>query len=156
MTENQATYLRVADELRRRIDSGALAPGTKAPSEAQLAAEFAVARGTIRQALKSLEGSGLLVTVSGRGRYVSAPDGGRRPSARYEQVADVLRSSIQAGQLKPGNPLPSEHAIAAQHSVARGTARGSLVGSSPTRGTTLLPAARRASSPICAFAPGAY
>ena len=126
MTANQATYLRLADELRRRIDSGALAPGAKAPSEAELVAEFGVARGTVRQALESLEGLGLLATVPGRGRYVSSPDGDRQPSARYEHVAEALRTSIRTGQLKPGDALPGEHAIAAQHAVARGTARLAL------------------------------
>ena len=111
MTAKQATYARLADELRRRIDSGDLARGAKAPSEAELAEEFSVARGTVRQALESLASEGLLTTVPGRGRFVSSPEGDRQSSARYEQVADFLRSSIRTGQLKPGDPLPSEHAI---------------------------------------------
>jgi DNA-binding GntR family transcriptional regulator len=126
VTAKQATYLRLADELRRRVDSGALPPGAKAPSEAELTAEFGVARGTVRQALESLEASGLLETVPGRGRYVSSARGDRQPSARYEQVADILRSSIRTGQLKPGDPLPSEQAVATEHDVARGTARQAL------------------------------
>jgi DNA-binding GntR family transcriptional regulator len=126
VTAKQATYARLADELRRRIGTGDLAQGAKAPSEAELAEEFSVARGTVRQALESLESEGLLTTVPGRGRFVSSPDGDRQSSARYEQVADILRASIRAGQLKPGDPLPSEHAIAAEHDVARGTARQAL------------------------------
>ena len=155
MTAKQATYLRLADELRSRIDSGALAPGAKAPSEAELAAEFGVARGTVRQALESLEASGLLETVPGRGRYVRSPHGDRQPSARYEHVADALRTSIRTGQLMPGDPLPGEHAIAAQHDVARGTVRlalaelerEGLIRTEPGRGRFVAPEAGQTPAP---------
>ncbi|MCX4666099.1 winged helix-turn-helix domain-containing protein [Streptomyces sp. NBC_01381] len=54
----------IADALRDRIRSGALKPGDRLPTQAVLAEEFGVERGTVRQALKTLQGDGLLANVS--------------------------------------------------------------------------------------------
>ncbi|MEV0117883.1 GntR family transcriptional regulator [Streptomyces sp. NPDC050844] len=54
----------IADALRDRIRSGALRPGDRLPTQAVLAEEFGVERGTVRQALKTLQGDGLLANVS--------------------------------------------------------------------------------------------
>jgi GntR family transcriptional regulator len=62
-------YVRVADELRRRILAGAIPPGALLPSEPDLINEFGVSRGTIREALALLRAEGLVVTEHGRGTY---------------------------------------------------------------------------------------
>jgi GntR family transcriptional regulator len=49
----------------------------------------------------------------------------RRPV--YKQIADRLRSAIGDGVYAPGDLLPSEHELAAQYGVARGTARQALM-----------------------------
>ncbi|MCW5250722.1 GntR family transcriptional regulator [Streptomyces sp. SHP 1-2] len=54
----------VADELRARIRSGALPPGRRMPTQAELAEEFGVDRGAVRQALRLLQEDGLLTNVS--------------------------------------------------------------------------------------------
>jgi len=43
------------------------------------------------------------------------------PQARYEQVADQLRQMITAGELRPGDPLPSEAALSEQYGLSRPT-----------------------------------
>jgi GntR family transcriptional regulator len=63
----------IAADLRARIRSGALAPGTPIPSEAELAARFAVSRGTVRQALSSLRAEGLISGGQGRRTVVARP-----------------------------------------------------------------------------------
>ncbi|NEA43408.1 GntR family transcriptional regulator [Streptomyces sp. SID11385] len=50
----------MADELRARIRSGALRPGDRMPTQARLAAEFGVERGTVREALRILRDERLL------------------------------------------------------------------------------------------------
>jgi GntR family transcriptional regulator len=45
----------------------------------------------------------------------------------YKQIADRLRSAIGDGVYKPGDLLPSEHELAAEHGVARGTARQAIM-----------------------------
>ncbi len=54
----------IADTLRERIRAGELKPGDRLPTQAELAEEFGVERGTVRQALRALQGDGLLSNVS--------------------------------------------------------------------------------------------
>ncbi|MEV6960958.1 GntR family transcriptional regulator [Streptomyces sp. NPDC051207] len=61
---SQRTHRDVADELRSRIRSGVLRPGQRMPTQAELADEFGVERGAIRQALRLLQSERLLTDVS--------------------------------------------------------------------------------------------
>jgi GntR family transcriptional regulator len=47
----------------------------------------------------------------------------RGQEAAYQQVAQALRAQIDAGQLLPGMPLPTEPQLEAQHGVSRITVR---------------------------------
>ena len=61
---------RLADELRRSIESGELPDGAKLPSERELAELHGIARNTARQAIRLLAESGLVVAEHGRGVFV--------------------------------------------------------------------------------------
>ena len=61
----------VARDLEADIDSGALAPDTRLPSEAELAEQYGVARITVRSAIAMLRDAGKVVTVHGRGSFTS-------------------------------------------------------------------------------------
>lgn len=54
----------IADTLRERIRVGDLKAGDRLPTQAELAEEFGVERGAVRQALRSLQEDGLLSSVS--------------------------------------------------------------------------------------------
>jgi DNA-binding transcriptional regulator YhcF (GntR family) len=54
----------IADTLRERIRTGELKPGDRLPTQAELAEEFGVERGAVRQALRALQEDGLLSNVS--------------------------------------------------------------------------------------------
>ncbi|MET9117146.1 winged helix-turn-helix domain-containing protein [Streptomyces longwoodensis] len=54
----------IADVLRERIRAGELRAGDRLPTQAELAEEFGVERGTVRQALRALQEDGLLTNVS--------------------------------------------------------------------------------------------
>jgi DNA-binding GntR family transcriptional regulator len=73
--QRQTTVTLVADELRRRIMSGALPEGRQLRQEA-LAAELGVSRIPIREALRQLEAEGFVAIASHRGAVVSklSPD----------------------------------------------------------------------------------
>ncbi|WP_329120582.1 GntR family transcriptional regulator [Streptomyces sp. NBC_01465] len=58
------SHREVADTLRERIRSEELKAGDPMPTQAALVEEFGVERGTIRQALKILQGEGLLTHVT--------------------------------------------------------------------------------------------
>ena len=76
----------VADDLARQI-LGELTPGSSLPSEAELAERYDVSRLTIREAVKMLEGRGLLESQRGRKAVVRAPDG----SAFSDFLISVVR-----------------------------------------------------------------
>ena len=44
----------------------------------------------------------------------------------YRQLADGLRSAINSGDLKPGDPLPSGRSLGAKHNLALGTIREAI------------------------------
>jgi len=48
------------------------------------------------------------------------------PTPLYVQVADAVRARIEAGELLPDRPIPSENQLVQQYGVARGTARKSI------------------------------
>ncbi|GAB2753045.1 GntR family transcriptional regulator [Streptomyces bullii] len=54
----------IADVLRERIRVGELRAGQRLPTQAELAEEFGVERGAVRQALRALQEDGLLTNVS--------------------------------------------------------------------------------------------
>lgn len=56
--------------IRDRIQSGEWPPGTRLPSNAELASTFGVARMTVRHALASMEAEGLLQGRQGTGTFV--------------------------------------------------------------------------------------
>jgi GntR family transcriptional regulator len=69
----QAKYQEIAERLRDQIDSGALQPGERLPSEPDLVKLFDASRNTVRLAIASLTNSGLVVTRQGLGTFVNEP-----------------------------------------------------------------------------------
>jgi GntR family transcriptional regulator len=67
-------HRRIAEALRHSIRSGVYPRGTQLPSEHELAEEFDVSRGTIRQALATLRAEGVIASRKGaRGVVLSEP-----------------------------------------------------------------------------------
>lgn len=120
----RGSYLRIADDLKRRAAEGQLATGALLPSEQALMAEYSVSRGTVRAALATLTNEGLLEVVPGRGRRVVGSSGAT-PAAEtaWEKVAADLRKSLRARHDGVMAPLPSEAEMAVRHGVSRNTVR---------------------------------
>jgi len=74
-TPAQCEYRRIATDLRGRIKSRRLTAGDILPSEARIATQYGVARGTARAALTTLENEGLIESRHGKGRYVRRTPG---------------------------------------------------------------------------------
>jgi GntR family transcriptional regulator len=64
-------YVQVAEHITARIEAGDLAPGARLPAERDLATEYGVSYDTIRRATALLRDRGLIITIVGRGTYVS-------------------------------------------------------------------------------------
>lgn len=65
-----ARHSDIADDLRRRIEAGEWRPDDVLPRMEDLSAAYGVARGTIAQAVRQLEGEGLVLSVKRRGTVV--------------------------------------------------------------------------------------
>src|SRR5215469_15243069 len=63
-------YRLMVDELRAEILDGRRPPGSRMPSENQLAMRYSASRPTVRRALAVLKGEGLITTEQGRGAFV--------------------------------------------------------------------------------------
>jgi GntR family transcriptional regulator len=83
----RAPFERVADELRARIASGKLPPGSRLPSGRELAEQSGVALATAQSALRRLRDEGLAV-ASPRGYTVTStePDAGDDPRREIDQL----------------------------------------------------------------------
>lgn len=64
-------YVQVADHVESLIRDGKLTHGSRLPAERDLAGEWGVAYDTIRRATALLRERGLIVTVVGRGTFVT-------------------------------------------------------------------------------------
>src|SRR4029450_10545943 len=59
-----------ATEIRQQILNGTWASGRPLPPERDMAAQFGVARNTLRRIIQELEGEGLIESHPGRGTFV--------------------------------------------------------------------------------------
>jgi GntR family transcriptional regulator len=64
-------YRQIAQDLRQQIESGALPPGEKLPTEQQLSEKYQASRNTIRDAIKWLTNRTLVETRAGQGTFVA-------------------------------------------------------------------------------------
>lgn len=91
-------WARVYSAVRRSIDAGALAPGTRLPSARQLARDWRVARGAVDEAFAQLQLEGLLERRVGAGSWVAAGAGRatqplhRTPSPAAQRALQQLRA----------------------------------------------------------------
>lgn len=87
-----ARYIQLATLFRNRITSGEWPVGGRIPNVDELAAEFSVARGTMREALGLLEQEGLLERMRAKGTFVR-----RSPAQHYaHKLAIDWQSLISA------------------------------------------------------------
>lgn len=95
----QPPYLRIADELRRRIAEHEWTPGDRLPSRAQIGQECGVGENVVRRAQELLISQGVLEGRAGSGTYVAAPRQRVRmvrSSAREQPVGSPFRADMKA------------------------------------------------------------
>jgi GntR family transcriptional regulator len=121
-------YKRVAEDLRGRIESGEIAPGSKLPTEVELMDEYgekfgspsggvSISRNTVRDAIKLLATRGLVVSRAGKGTFVvrkidpfvstlsGSPEVGRE-TVRYMSEVDSYGTEVEASGRKPDVSVP--------------------------------------------------
>jgi GntR family transcriptional regulator len=115
-------YLDLADALRARVAEGRVGRGGALPSEAELAAEYATSRVTVRRALDRLRQEGLVSSRRGAGWFV-ALDPVRQPLGRVT----TIEAAVEAAGATPGRTIlafafvPAPAAAAAALQTEAGT-----------------------------------
>ncbi|MFB9532143.1 winged helix-turn-helix domain-containing protein [Nonomuraea roseola] len=118
-------YKQVAELIRARIESGEPKPGEPVPSEAQLEADYEIARTTARRVARELREQGVAYTIQGEGTFVGEPGIPRAPrkTPLYQKIAEEIAVRIRRGDIAPNRPIPSEKALMKEYGVAKVTAR---------------------------------
>ncbi|MFI9237843.1 GntR family transcriptional regulator [Streptomyces sp. NPDC053079] len=71
MGDSRPVYLRIADDLRQRIDEGALAVGDRIPSRSELKSAYEASDQTVDRAVRVLKAAGYAQGQFGRGVFVT-------------------------------------------------------------------------------------
>jgi GntR family transcriptional repressor for pyruvate dehydrogenase complex len=83
-------YEEVLEQLHRLIEEGKLKAGDRLPSERELAETFRVSRSSVREAIRTLEREGFVVSRPGSGTFITAVD--------VETLIQPLASLISQGK----------------------------------------------------------
>lgn len=78
-------YAQIIDSFKEQITAGILQTGDKLPSVRELASELAINPNTIQRSYHALESDGWIVTVPGKGCFVSA-NGNCQEQERKKQL----------------------------------------------------------------------
>lgn len=92
-TDARPLQVRIADDIRAKIETGEYAPGQQLPTYDDLAASNLCSLAVVRKAVDLLKQQGLLITVQGRGTYVR-----ERAHARRHGMDRYSRGSWSSGK----------------------------------------------------------
>lgn len=96
-------YAHVADHIQARIEAGDLPPHSRLSGERDLAAEYGVALGTVRRAVKELRTRGLVVTLAAKGTYIAGREHTPDSDCHHQTVppaGDWHRSAESANEFR--------------------------------------------------------
>ncbi len=86
--KTRRVFEEICEQIRRRLASGALKPGDKLPAERDLALEFKVSRPAVREALRTLEISGVVSLLKGTKGGAFIRDG--NPALLTQSLQDLM------------------------------------------------------------------
>lgn len=98
--DSRPIYTQIADGLREQILAGILARGTKLPSVRELAAQLTINPNTIQRAYRELELQGWIVTVGGKGCFVSGVPENPDQTAALLEFDRVTRRLLALGMTR--------------------------------------------------------
>ena len=105
LTEADPLFLQIAARVRSSIATGQIVPGARLPSSRALAAQLAVARGTVDAAYALLAGEGAIVTRGSAGTIVSGVAGTRIEAVEHTPFMFAAAPAAAPGPARAA-PLP--------------------------------------------------
>lgn len=99
-----SVYQQIADQIQDAINSGALAPGDRLPTERELSERLSLARGTVKKAYEMLKNRGIIEIIQGSGTFVNK-EKEITDEDKKEMVASYLNdflNKLEALKFTPG------------------------------------------------------
>jgi len=90
VNDPRPAYEQIADDLRGQVKDGRIKVGTRLQSQRELAREYGVALGTLRDAVDRLADEGVVSRGSTRGTFVLKMPGDPDASPEYARVTETL------------------------------------------------------------------
>ena len=90
-------YTQICDGIREQILSGILRPEDKLPSVRELATQLTINPNTIQRAYRELETEGWIVSVAGKGCFVSGVPAGSGKEGRLEEFDKIVAQLLAMG-----------------------------------------------------------
>ncbi len=100
-------YLRIRTELEQQIQSGALPPGARLPTEAELQRRYSVGRATAQRVLTELAQAGLVRRHRRRGTFVAE-------GARQANLLRMVDPTLQGPEIQGSHEVESAMVVPAQ------------------------------------------
>jgi GntR family transcriptional repressor for pyruvate dehydrogenase complex len=103
--QTRRAFEEVAIQIREQLTKGALKPGDRLPSERELAEQFSLSRNTVREALRSLEMSGILEFRKG------ATGGAFVREGHSDAVVSGFSDLFRMGVIKPEDLIEARRIV---------------------------------------------
>jgi len=98
-SSDKPIYEQIAEQIKNLIINGELKEGELMPSIRSLAKELQISVITTKRAYEELERSGYIVSVQGKGSYVSAQNKELLKEARLRIIEEKLAEAVSAAQV---------------------------------------------------------
>lgn len=86
-------YVAIKQSIIERIEIGALKPGDRIPSEAELVEQFGVSRMTANRALRELQNAGIITRLAGVGSFIAEP----KPIGQVIEIRNIAEEIRERG-----------------------------------------------------------
>ena len=92
-TSNQPIFEQIISQIKAAVLKGYLKPGDSIPSVRKLALQLSVTPGTVAKAYSELEHQEVIVTIRGKGAYISEKTNNQPSHALMEKGFDAFREA---------------------------------------------------------------
>ncbi|GBF32600.1 transcriptional regulator of N-Acetylglucosamine utilization [Desulfocucumis palustris] len=100
-------YLKIVEDIKRKINSTELKPGDVVSSETALCKEYGASRMTVRKGLAILANEGYIYSIPGKGNFVQKPELNKY-TIYYDEMNNAINSVDKARLLEVNIIMPDE------------------------------------------------
>lgn len=100
-------YMRIVEDIKKKIKSAELKPGDTVPSEKALCDEYGASRMTVRKGLAVLANEGYIYSIPGKGNFVRKPELNKY-TIYYNEMKNSINSVDKTKLLEVNIIMPDE------------------------------------------------